>query len=62
MDASNGMNFGEYFKGKKVTVMGHRASRKPLGFPTFVRASLTAFRHGEPHCSPTPSLARVIYT
>ena len=55
-DVTHMKDFTEHFKGKKITVMGHRSARKPLGFPTFVHASLTAFRHREPHGSPTPSL------
>lgn len=59
-DAQYMRDVSEYFKGKKITVMGRGTSWKPLGFPTLAHTSLTAFRHGEPHGSPTPSLARAI--
>jgi hypothetical protein len=51
------MDCREFFKGKKITMMGLGIS-ETYGFPTL--APLTAFLHGEQACSPTPSAARVI--
>lgn len=46
------MDVSEFFKGKKITLMG-LGNSETYGFPTL--ALLTAFLHGEQACSPTPS-------
>lgn len=38
------MQAESYFKDKKITVMGHRLTRKPLGFPTLIHKFI--------HCLP----------